>query len=220
MSKRIKYPRTFHLPYSLTLSDDDKRLASDSIFSEMKVAVSEKMDGENTTIYSDGYIHARSLDGCKHPWQHWLKSYVQSWCYHIPTGWRVCGENLYAKHSIEYNFKKEEEFFQIFGIYNENNECLSWIDTIKFAQKFNLCVVPTFYIGIYNKDEILRCFNQQQDDNLMFYNNETEGFVIRNYSSFKYEDFSKNVAKYVRANHVQTNQHWTKSWTKNSIIHN
>ena len=93
MSKRVKYPRTFHLPYGLTLSDDDKRLASDSIFSEMKVAVSEKMDGENTTVYSDGYIHARSLDGCKHPWQTWLKSYVQSWCYKIPTGWRVCGEN-------------------------------------------------------------------------------------------------------------------------------
>ena len=27
--EKVKYPRTFHLPYSLTVSADDKRLPSD-----------------------------------------------------------------------------------------------------------------------------------------------------------------------------------------------
>ena len=59
----------------------------------------------------------------------------------------------------------------------------------KFAKDNNLCLAPTFYVGIYDKDKILECFSQQQDDNALFYDNETEGFVIRNAESFKYKDF-------------------------------
>ena len=32
------------------------------------------------------------------------------------------------------------------------------------------------------------------------------GFVISNYDLFKYEDFSKNVGKYVRANHFSNKE--------------
>ena len=45
-----------------------------------------------------------------------------------------------------------------------------------------------------------------------------EGVVIRKTSSFNNEDFSKNVCKYVRANHVQTDEHWTKNWKKAELI--
>ena len=61
--ERIKYPRTPHLPYSMSKTDDDKTLPDDSQFEDMNVVVTIKMDGENTTIYPDGYVHARSLDG-------------------------------------------------------------------------------------------------------------------------------------------------------------
>ena len=37
---------------------------------------------------------------------------------------------------------------------------------------------------------------------------EVEGFVMRNTNSFRYLDFQKNVAKFVRKGHVQTDQHW------------
>ena len=125
MERYIKYPRTYHLPYSLTITEDDKRLASDEHFKSFdQVYCTEKRDGENTTIYSDGYIHARSIDGNRHPWQSWLKQYIQSWYRDIPTGWRICGENLYAEHSIKYTFSDESYFFQVFGIYNQNNERL------------------------------------------------------------------------------------------------
>ena len=36
-----------------------------------------------------------------------------------------------------------------------------------------------------------------------------EKLGIKHYVLNLSEDFSKNVGKYVRANHVQTNQHWT-----------
>ena len=58
---RVKYPRTFHLPYSPQRGEGDKVLPSDDIFRGKPVVVTEKMDGENTTLYAD-YLHARSID--------------------------------------------------------------------------------------------------------------------------------------------------------------
>ena len=57
MNERVKYPRTYHLPWSEGRTDDDKVLSDDSQFIGKYVVVTEKMDGENTTIYSDGYLH-------------------------------------------------------------------------------------------------------------------------------------------------------------------
>lgn len=211
---RQKYPRTFHLPYSLTVTDDDKRHPTDDLFCGMHVVVTEKRDGENSSVYSDGYVHARSIDGNKHPWQAWLKKYVQTWCYDIPSGWRVCGENLYPKHSISYTFPDEKFFFQVFGIYDERNVNLSWDDMCMWCDLLHVEHVPLIYDGIYDKETILAAFNEYQNKQT----NEVEGFVVRNANSFRYEDFSKNVGKYVRANHVQTDEHWTAHWSPNEII--
>jgi len=181
------------------------------------VYVTEKMDGENASIYSDGYIHARSIDGNKHPWQTWLKSYIQTWYRDIPEGWRICGENLYAKHSIEYTFRDESYYFQVFGIYNERNVRLSLEVMLEWCDILNLHFVPIIYEGKYDKDVIMRMFEDYKSANVALRNNETEGFVISNADAFKYEDFSQNVGKYVRANHVTTDAHWSKSWEPNKI---
>lgn len=214
MNSYTKYPRTFHLPYSETISDDDKRLESDDMFKQMnEVYCSIKMDGENTTVYPNGYIHARSLDGNHHPWQSWLKKYIQKWYKDIPEGWRICGENLYAEHSIKYTFPNDGYLFQVFGIYNDKNECLSYEDTWFWCDLLGLKMVDVFHVGKYDKDIIMEKFEQYKSKS----NNEVEGFVVRNIDSFKYEDFSKNVGKYVRANHVQTDQHWTENWKPNKV---
>lgn len=213
--KYIKYNRTYHLPYSETITEDDKRLKTDIHFIEMdSVVCTIKMDGENSSIYPDGYIHARSLDGNKHPWQTWLKKYIQNWCYEIPTGWRVCGENLYAEHSISYIFKNESQFFQVFGIYDDKNNCISWKDTLDFCELLNINHVPVFYVGKYDKDKIMKQFQLYKNEHK---NQEVEGFVVRNIEAFSYNDFSKNVGKYVRKNHVTTDVHWIENWKPNKI---
>lgn len=74
--EKIKYPRTYHLPFSEGFTSDDKVLENDDIFHNKEVVVTVKMDGENTTIYPTGEYHARSLDS-KH------KEYHSSL---IPTG--------------------------------------------------------------------------------------------------------------------------------------
>ncbi len=77
--------------------------------------------------------------------------------------------------------------------------------------------VPVFYMGEYDKEKIMKRFIDLKEYNLNSFGNETEGFVVSNAASFKYEDFSKNVGKFVRANHVQTDTHWTENWKPNKV---
>lgn len=102
----IKYSRTYHVLWSDGISMEE-------LFCDREVVVTEKMDGENSTIYSNGYFHARSISGNTHKSQDWLKKYLQNWYYLLPEGWRVCGENCYALHSIYYEI---ENYFNV-GMY-------------------------------------------------------------------------------------------------------
>ena len=56
----VKYPRTYHAPWS-NPSSEDKVLKSIERFEGQEVVVLEKMDGENFSGYRD-HAHARSLD--------------------------------------------------------------------------------------------------------------------------------------------------------------
>ena len=49
--ERYKYPRTVHLSYSKGYTSDDKVLKDESIFKDMEIVITEKMDGENTREY-------------------------------------------------------------------------------------------------------------------------------------------------------------------------
>lgn len=60
------------------------------------------------------------------------------------------------------------------------------------------------YRGIYNREAIENIFHNIVKAG-------EEGIVVRNVESFEYNDFSKNVAKCVRKNHVQTDIHWKNS---------
>ena len=50
-----------------------------------------------------------------------------------------------------------------------------------------------------------------------FFGNICEGYVVRNIEAFHISDFARNVAKCVRENHVQTDEHWTKNWQPNKL---
>lgn len=184
-----KYPRTYHLPWSPTISDDDRVLDSPSIFEGKFVIVTEKMDGENTTIYWDGYMHARSLTYAYHPSRERMKALAAQISYQLPFGWRVCGENLTARHSVPY--EDLPSFFMLFSIWNEKNECLEWRETIEWALLLDLETVPVLYAGGWREDFIR--------NNLKRYSHMPirEGYVVRTRDSFHYKDFRDHVAKCV-----------------------
>lgn len=197
--KRFKYPRTLHLPWSQGMTSDDVRLVSVEQFIGKRVIVTEKMDGENTTMYADG-IHARSLDTLSHPSRTWVKRLQARLSVDIPPGYRVCGENLFATHSIFYT--NLPSYFLVFSIWNEFNECLSWDDTQEFCQLLDLPTVPVLYDGPWD-EQIIRGLYQPERDG-----HEMEGYVVRNAASFSYRQITQNLAKFVRAHHVKTDQHW------------
>lgn len=212
MDSRVKYPRTPHLPWSLGATNDDRMLRNDDLsdmFGGRQVVVTEKMDGENTTIYSDGTSHARSLDSPGAEWRTWIRALASQLAGEIPAGWRVCGENVYAQHALHYD--RLPAYFLVFGIYDTRNVCLSWPETLEWCELLGLHTVPVLYTGVWDPVEVRWCSDRTRDAAgraPSAFGNEAEGYVVRIKHAFHYEDFGRSVAKYVRKDHVPTDDHW------------
>lgn len=192
----VKYPRTRHLPWSLGTTNDDVKLKDLSHFNGREVVVTEKMDGENTSMYSD-HIHARSIDSKHHPSRNWVKALHASVAHNIPEGWRVCGENLYARHSVSYD--DLSTYFMVFSIWDEHNMALSWDETVEYTDLLGLEPVPVLWRGEWD-EKIIRSLEVDTET--------SEGYVVRVTDSFSYDEFGVSLAKWVRENHVQTDTHW------------
>lgn len=218
--ERTKYSRTFHLPWSNCHSDD--KFAKDlSKFHGKEVVVTEKMDGENTSVYSDGYVHARSIDTNRHPSRDWVKALAAGICYDIPSSYRLCGENLFAWHSIFYT--ELPSYFLVFGIY-DGKHCLSWKETEDVTEMLGLPTVPVIWRGVWDENAIKNQWmgqgeyptfssnvdpaDRQPEFSKDFESCEAEGYVVRLADSFLKEDFADCCVKYVRENHVQTDAFW------------
>ncbi len=202
MATRVKYPRTPHLPWSPGIGEDDILLDSLQHLETLNVVVTEKLDGENTTLYRD-YLHARSVDGASHVSRNWLKRFHAAIGYKISPDMRICGEYMFAQHSIFYDHLSS--YFYVFAIF-QNELCLSWDDTVAWCKNLALEPVPILYRGPWNESQIRSCWR-----NVSYYGNEQEGYVVRNAAAFRFADFKSNVAKYVRADHVRTTKHWQRA---------
>lgn len=198
----VKYPRTFHLPWSPGATKDDRILTDLSFFIGKSVVVTEKMDGENTSLYND-YLHARSINSGNHPSRAWIKKVHAEIMQDIPAGWRICAENLYAKHSIHY--ADLSNYVQVFSIWDEYNRCLSWDETVEWCNLLGLTHVPVLYRGIWDETKI-RAFEAD------LLKGGREGYVVRLEESFSYCQFKNSIAKFVREGHVQQGHgHWMRS---------
>jgi len=197
----VKYPRTMHLPWSQGITSDDRILLSLAHFLGLEVVVTEKFDGENTTIYAD-YLHARSLDGVSHPSRDWVKNFSSKFAYSLPEGWRLCGENLFARHSIGYD--NLDSYFYGFSLWDDTNTCLGWDETLEYFEILGVKPVREIWRGVFDEKAIKALYDPEKDWG------RCEGYVVRLAGSFHYRDFRKAVAKFVRQGHVQTDDHWMK----------
>lgn len=192
---RTSYPRTPHLPWSPGAAADDVRVGDLSGLAGQEVVVTEKLDGENTTLYPDG-LHARSLDSAHHPSRAWVKGLHGRIAHAIPDSWRICGENVYARHSIAY--ADLASWFYAFSVW-AGEHCLDWDTTVRFTRRLGIPVPPTLWRGIFEERAIraLRLDLARQ-----------EGYVVRTVAGFHRAEFAGRVAKWVRPAHVQTEVHW------------
>jgi predicted kinase len=192
---RVHYPRTPHLPWSPGVTPDDVRAGDLSGLRGREVVVTEKLDGENTTLYTDG-MHARSLDSAHHPSRAWVKALQGRIGGRIPAGWRVCGENMYARHSIAY--QELDSWFYGFSVWDDDR-CLGWDRTVAFLRALGIPVPPLLWRGVFDERALrgLRLNPERQ-----------EGYVVRAVEGFGRAEFAGRVAKWVRREHVQTGTHW------------
>ncbi len=195
----VKYPRTWHLPWSPGATDDDKVLRDTSAFIGQDVVATLKMDGENFTGYRD-YCHARSVDGRSHPSRAWAKSFWFQRAHELPERWRAVSENLYAQHSIPYH--DLQGYLYGISIWTDDNICLSWDETVEwFTEVLRMPMVEVLYRGPWDEKAIRELHHPRNDHT-------REGYVVRVADRFPYGAFSRSVAKYVRPDHVTTDGHW------------
>ncbi|MET9596473.1 RNA ligase family protein [Streptomyces sp. NPDC006459] len=192
---RIHYPRTPHLPWSPGASADDVRAVGLAGLAGREVVVTEKLDGENTTLYADG-LHARSLDSAHHPSRAWVKGLQGRIGAGIPAGWRVCGENMYARHSIPY--EDLDSWFYGFSVW-DGEHCLDWDRTVRFLRGLGVPTPRVLWRGTFDERALRR---------LKLDTARQEGYVVRTADGFTREEFGGCVAKWVRGGHVQTGTHW------------
>ncbi|MGW0939199.1 RNA ligase family protein [Streptomyces sp. NPDC002666] len=195
---RTHYPRTPHLPWSPGATSDDVRLADLAGLTGSEVVVTEKLDGENTTLYADG-LHARSLDSAHHPSRGWVKALQGRVGPRIPAGWRICGENMFARHSIPY--EDLASHFYGFSVW-DGEVCLDWDLSVDFLRDLGIPTPPVLWRGVFDAraEKALRAL---KPDTLR-----QEGYVVRPAESFPAVAFKRRVAKWVRPGHVTTDTHW------------
>jgi hypothetical protein len=204
--EHVKFPRTLHFPWSKNLKNDDRMHPNPEILLDRPLITTVKLDGENTTMYRD-YFHARSVDSKHHDSRNWVKALHGQIKYDIPEGWRICGENMYATHSIHY--KKLDSYFYVFSIWDENNVALDWQDTRHYAELLGLHTVPFLCMGEYSTlDELRSSVESNIDEYSKETGEEVEGYIVRVMDPIPYKDYRRLVAKAVRKDHVNTDEHW------------
>ncbi|MCX0245480.1 RNA ligase family protein [Streptomyces drozdowiczii] len=192
---RTHYPRTAHLPWSPGATSDDVRMTDLAALAGTEVVVTEKLDGENTTLYADG-LHARSLDSAHHPSRTWVKALQARVGPRIPQGWRICGENMFARHSLAYDAL--ESHFYGFSVW-DGDRCLGWDRTVGFLRSLGIPAPPVLWRGVFDA-KALRALKPDTG--------RQEGYVVRPAASFPAALFGRVVGKWVRPGHVVTDTHW------------
>lgn len=200
------------MPYSPGQGNDDKVHDSMDYFIGKEVVITEKMDGENTSIYPDGYVHARSTESISHASQSWVRSFGATYgpmLYDLyGDSARLVGENLYALHSIHYTNLRS--YFYLFSVWDDM-ECLSWKEVEKVSEALGIPTVPVLYKGLYDELVVKSLAQTMRSDQ--------EGFVVRLAGDiFGKEIWMQSSAKYVRANHISSTNHWKhQSIVKNKL---
>ncbi|WP_299751551.1 RNA ligase family protein [uncultured Tateyamaria sp.] len=196
-----KYGRTYHLPTSQGLASDDKVITDLSVLETAhEIVVTEKMDGENTTIHAQG-CHPRSPDARDHPSRDWVKAFAASVSPMLTSDERIIGENLYAKHAIAYNALPS--FFLGFAWIKEGL-FQPWDATLERFASLGVTPVPVLFRGAFSHTALKQLAADLDTER-------QEGFVVRLIDGFPEQDMDRSLAKYVRKNHVQTDVHWTKA---------
>jgi hypothetical protein len=226
-----KYPSTRHLlplywqsprgTVSERTERDDTGHQSVESFRNIPCIVMTKMDGSNAMLVADADEPVRARNGrhAEHEsfdrlkQEYWNRNVYES----LPDHIQLFGENMYAKHSIHYGCDgccdernqgpPVTDVFLVFGAYDTRyNIWCSWPETVRLALDVGFTPVQFFSATYKHVHELKRSLTTNAQ---RIVDNGHEGIVIRPKFPFHWGQFDQYVGKYVRPNHVQTDEHWS-----------
>lgn len=207
-----KYPRTYHFETSPGRSSDDKVQFEISNLIGNEIVISEKLDGSNFCLTNNGCF-ARSHSGSPtHPSFDLGKRLHAEVKHLIPEGIQIFGEYCYAIHSIAY--ESLPSYFFMFGVRDLLTQ--KWIhydEVTRWATELMIPMVPKLYRGVCQTklelDKVMTpLIMDGEDRNRSVFGGPREGIVCRVANSFDDDEFIRNVVKWVRPNHVTSDEHW------------
>jgi len=221
------------------IEHDDTGIESVDNLVGIPLVITEKIDGSNCMIVNDIDNPVRARNGSKPTKDmdklykkgglYWEQEVNQK----LPDRLQVFGEWVLAKHSIHYGCDCEEPcedigpslseltdvnderaYFQIFGAYDKIWDMwLSWPETERVSDVLGFPTTPVLYCED-DLDSPTFETNHEARNELIRYardviDNGGEGIVVRSKFPFHYGQFSTKLGKYVRENHVKTDEHWS-----------
>lgn len=202
-----KYPRTFHLPWSPGGTSDDKRMLDVSELIGTSIVITEKADGSNLT-YTRRHVFSRSHSGPPgHPSFDLAKATHARIGHLLSENLSVFCEYCYALHSIAY--KELPDFSMVFGVRDDERGVFwDWEMVEAQAADLGLPTVPVLFRGTVGSEEELLELTSKLAKGSSALGGQREGIVVRVAEAFAEQAFSRKVAKWVRKDHVQTDDHW------------
>ncbi len=202
-----KYPRTPHLPWSPGGTSDDRRLKNVGSLLGIPLVVTEKMDGSNVCLEADACYARSHAAAPNHPSFDAFKAFHATIQHLIPDGFQVFGEWLYCLHSIKY--EALPGYFLCFGIRDlRANTWGSWEEVEMWAAELGVKTAPVLARQTVETEAALRTMTNTLASQPSCCGGPREGVVVRRVDAFPDLAFSTSLAKWVRADHVQTDDHW------------
>ena len=221
----IKFPRIAHFPFSPQVvagGARDDRIAGtgwDHYLRKHGYVQMEKMDGSNVCLTDKG-VYPRGSGVLAPETYDWLKAKHAEIKHQIPKTYRIYGENMYAVHSVEY--KNLKSYFYVFAVYD--TEYRKWLNPLRMdgiARRLGFETSVRAISGVPDTENFERDFERmyrvrttREDE----YRRDMEGFVVWANTEIPEHMFSKMVFKWVRQDHVQTDEHWTRKWKKAELM--
>ena len=202
-----KYPRSFHLPWSPGGTSDDKRMRDIEALLGVELVVTEKCDGSNLTYTREGVFARSHAKAPVHPSFDQAKATHARLAPDLSPGMSVFCEYCYAVHSLAYGSLPDTSL--VFGVRDdERRRWWSWDMVALQAESLGLPTVPVLFRGRVGSERALRALTDELGREPSTFGGVREGVVVRVADEFDDDRFARCLAKWVRPNHVTTDEHW------------
>jgi len=213
------------MPWSPGATNDDKIATNLGSLIGNEIVITEKMDGSNTSLEYAGCFARTHAGPPSHASFDGLKALHATVKHKIPETIQLFGEWCFALHSIEY--QELPGYFMMFNVRDHTTRqpgmWCSWDEVVMWAEEIEVPTVPVLFRGVVSSEKEFQTLVENFMKQPSHCGGIREGVVARVAFEFPDESFNTCVLKCVRANHVQTSEHWKdqeiiKNKLKNTIL--